>query len=52
MAWTEEHPEIADYSLVKGILQLRVSQVGDAVVWHELPGGGVAWDQIEVWNKQ
>lgn len=52
MARTEEPPEIADYALVKGILQLRVPQVGDAVVRHELPGGGVAWDQVEVWNKQ
>lgn len=52
VAWTEESPEIEDYPLVKGILQLRVSQVGDAMMWHEFPGGGVARDQIEVWNKQ
>lgn len=52
MAWTEESPEIEDYPLVKGVLQLRVPQVGDAVVGHELPGRGVAWDQVQVGNKQ
>lgn len=52
MARTEESPEIEDYPLVKWILQLRVSQVGDTMIWHEFPGGSVAWDQVEVWNKQ
>lgn len=52
VAWTEESPEIEDYPLVKGILQLWVSQVGDAMVWHEFPGGGVAGDQVEVGHKQ
>lgn len=48
VAGTEEPPEVEDQPLVKGVLQPRVPQVGDAMVGQELPAGSVTGDQVEV----
>lgn len=49
----EEIPEVADDSAVKGVLLVSaVLQVGDPVAGHELPGGAVDGDQVEVAAQQ
>lgn len=52
-AGAEKIPEVADDSTVKGVLLMStVLQVRDPVTWHELPGGGVDGDQVEVTAQQ
>ena len=48
-AHAEEVPKITENATIKGVLLVTVAfQVGDPVAGHELPGGGVDGDQIEV----
>jgi hypothetical protein len=48
-AHAEEVPKITENATIKGVLLVTVAlQVGDPVAGHELPGGGVHGDKIEV----
>lgn len=49
---TEELPEVAEDTLVKGVLRLTLPQVGDPVAGHELPGGRVAGGQVKMRHQQ
>lgn len=45
----EEAPQVAQGPAVEGILvNAAVFEVGDAVAWHELPGGGIQRHQVKV----
>lgn len=46
---TEEPPQVVGGAPVEGVfIGTTVPEVGDAVARHELPGGGVERDQVEV----
>lgn len=49
----EETPEVVEGAAVKRVLiGAAVFEVGDAVARHELPGGGVERNQVEVGAEQ
>lgn len=49
----EEVPQVAEDSSVERVLLVSaVLQVRDPVTWHELPGGAVDGDQVEVAAQQ
>lgn len=49
----EEIPQVAEDSAIKGVLLVStVLQVRDPVTWHELPGGAVDGDKVEVAAQQ
>lgn len=49
----EEIPQVAEDATVKRVLlAFAVLQVWDPVTWHELPGGAVDRDQVEVAAQQ
>lgn len=49
----EEVPEVAEDAAVERVILVpAVLQVGDPVAGHELPGGAVDGDQVEVGGEQ
>lgn len=49
----EEPPQVVEGATVEGVLVgAAVLEVGDAVARHELPGGGVERDQVEVRTQE
>lgn len=49
----EETPKIVEGAAVKRVfIGAAVFEIRDAVAWHELPGGGVERNQVEVGAEQ
>lgn len=50
---TKETPKIVEGAAVKRVfICTAVFEVRDAVAWHELPGGGIERNQVEVGTEQ